>query len=117
MIDQLELDLFSSSDVLPSDIFSFSEESWENLVASEDLDKHYPIEDVATGESFRGKWSICVRGIESGVWLWGVDVYFKKQQHGVGFYPFRKWGKSRAAMRRESAIEAAKKYIDDFLRH
>lgn len=109
-----QLDLFSCTDQLPIELFNFSDESWENLLASEELDNRFPVEKIEEGKNSTGGWSICLRQIENGVFLWGADVYNKRKQHGNGFYPFRKWGPERAAMSRESAIESAKAYIANF---
>lgn len=111
----MQLDLFACTDELPVELFAFSNFSWENLLASEELDNQYSVETVIRGKSHTGNWIVYLRNIEGGVWLWGVSVYCKKRQHGSGFYPFRKWGANRAAMSREAAIESALVYVEGFL--
>lgn len=111
-----QLALFGCSEKIPAELFCFSESSWENLLASEELDKQYPVEEISRGKNEKGNWRIFVRNIESGVWLWGVDVCNKKTQHGQGFYPFRKWGIDYASMSKEGAIVSAIEYIENFLR-
>ena len=111
----MQLDLFACTDQLPVDLFKFSEVSWENLLSSEEFDNQYPVHIVMEGKNQAGRWTVYLRNIECGVWLWGVSVYCNRRQHGCDFYPFRKWGTERAAMSRESAIQSALFYIEAFL--
>lgn len=105
MITQMEL-AFESSATIPTELFERDEllPFRAGLEAMDAADNAYPVEGISIKNGV-----VYLRGIERGVWLWGVS--WSGRNNGEGFYPFRRWGIEYAAVSREAAFEAARQYI------
>lgn len=98
MTEQLELDLSfgSTKEDVPD---SFFQETNTND------DRRHPVETISHPKTDRVL--VHLRCIDD-IWLWGVTIH--GNNGGMGFYPFRKWGREHVSTSRDLALSAAFSY-------
>jgi len=98
MTEQLELDLSftQNNEDIPDSFFQG---------VNQDEDRRHPVETICHPTCNRIQ--VHLRCIDD-MWIWGVTIH--GNNGGMGFYPFRKWGRKHVSTSRDLALSAAFSY-------